>query len=111
VSRHPTPPTDDRRSERRPADGVPGVLPDGGTPSTDPDSRSHEAADEDAESRFRDLFVDITGTDELVERQRPEGSSRLVGAADDGETVAEYVTDAARDDGLDDTRSNAEPER
>lgn len=108
---HPTPPTDDHRSERRPADGTPDVLPDGGTPSTDPDPRFREAATEDAESRFRDLFVDITGTDELVERQRPDSSSRVVGAADDGETVAEYVTDAARDDGLADTRPKAEPER
>ena len=111
MSHHTTSPTDDRRSERGREDGVPGLLPDGGTPSTDPDPRSHETPAEDAESRFRDLFVDITGTDELVERQHPEGSSRLVGATDDGETVADYVTDAARDDGLADTRPNAEPER
>ena len=70
MSRHPTPPTDDRRSERWPADGVPEVLPDGGTPSTDPDPPSREAADEDAESRFRDLFVDITGTAEYQYRLR-----------------------------------------
>ena len=54
------------------------------------------------QQRLRSLFVEVTGTDELVEEQERDSPTRHVEAAD-GVAVSEYVTTVAKDDGLTDT--------
>jgi len=101
-----TPSNRDRHTDRPREDGVVRVRTDGGRPSTGPPD---EAAGND-QSRFQTLFVDITGTKTIVERQTCGGSSRMLDEAGDDDTVSEYLTEIAREDGLADTRSNPEPE-
>lgn len=67
------------------------VSTDGGTPENDPDDRGR---------RLQEIFVDVTGTDELVEKQDAPIQSRYL---DDDASVSGYVTTLARDDGLTDT--------
>lgn len=60
------------------------------------------AAVEDREDRhqeLRDIFVAATGAEEFTERQEQRTTSKVV--AEEG-SVAEFVTDAAKADGLGD---------
>lgn len=56
--------------------------------------------DADHVARLGELFVSVTGTESIRERQQP-GLRRTI-AADGSEGVSAYVTGAARAHGLDD---------
>lgn len=68
------------------------------------------AGDDGQRQRLRSLFVDVTGTEVLVERQERDGHSRVVGVADGrpAGTLSEYVAEMARTDGL--SEAFAEPD-
>jgi hypothetical protein len=68
-------------------------------PESKPDSLDAEESTE--QGRLHALFVDVTGTEEVVaERESTAGSRYLEDATTD---VSTYVTDIARNDGLADT--------
>ena len=60
--------------------------------------------DGDRQRRLQSLFVDVTGTDELVERRSDSESSRRIDDGDESD-LSEYVTAVARNDGLSDAIS------
>lgn len=110
---HTTSPTTRKRSDDQPRDvDYPRVRTDGGTPATtEPTDHSDDRDAEGGRSRFQSLFVELTGTEEVVERQHPDSPSRLLDDDDDASGgISDYLTDIARDDGLADTRSNPEPD-
>jgi hypothetical protein len=72
-----------------------GRQPSGAGAGSDPPPDDGEAE----HSRLQSLFVDLTGTEKLVEKREPMMDSRCLG---EGATVSDYVTEAARNDGLDD---------
>lgn len=59
---------------------------------------------------LRTIFVTVTGTDEIVEKQEQRGSSRLVEANEEAtaETAPEYVAAMVKADGLSDALSEPE---
>jgi hypothetical protein len=106
------PPTRERSTERQRELERSRARTDGGTPATTESThRAEEGQDGgDEQSRFQSLFIDITGTEEIVERQHYEGS-RVLNGEDGTSSVSDYLTDIAQDDGLSETRSNPEPDR
>lgn len=79
------------RGRRGPGDGETAqVETDGGEESTDLQQR-----------RLQTLFVDVTGTEEVVDEQEETDSSRPVDG--DATAVSEYVTTVLSEDGLSDT--------
>ena len=73
---------------------------------TDPDGEDGPSHD-----HLEAIFVNVTGTETLVEEQTQDGSaSREVGVDADGrsQTLSEYVSTMVRDDGL--TEAFAEPD-
>jgi hypothetical protein len=101
-----------KHSDDRPRDvDHPRVRTDGGTSATtEPTDHSDDRDAESRQSRFQSLFVELTGTEEVVERQHPDSPSRLLEDADENGGISDYLTDIARDDGLSDTQSNPEPD-
>lgn len=104
------PPTHERSTDRQREDSPSRVRTDGGTSSTEPRDRPEEGEFESEQARFQALFVDITGTEELVERQHRD-SPRVLDEDGRNGSVSDYLTDIARDDGLAETRSNPEPDQ
>jgi len=56
---------------------------------------------ETEETDLRALFLDVTGTEEVVEERESAVESRYL--EDSTRPISEYVTDVARNDGLSDT--------
>lgn len=105
------PPTRERSTEQQPELGRSRARTDGGTPATTESmDRAEERDDGGEQSRFQSLFVDITGTEEIVEQQHYEGPRVLNEEGGTG-SVSDYLTDIAQDDGLSETRSNSDPDR
>lgn len=74
---------------------------DASAEKTESVSDSFDADASAEQGRLRALFVDVTGTEEVVtERESTAGSRYLENAATG---VSAYVTDIARNDGLADT--------
>lgn len=99
--------TDGGHPEERPTecDGAP--TGGDGTP-TETTGTATETAGRDSErtpgtrqQQLQELFLDVTGTDRLVEEQDATIQSRYLDGGDDGR-VSGYVTNLARDDGLSD---------
>lgn len=63
---------------------------------TGPDSE-----ESDEQGRLQALFLDVTGTEEVVDERESTAGSRYL--EDDATDVSGYVTDVARNDGLEDT--------
>ena len=55
----------------------------------------------DGQKQLRELFCDVTGTDEVTEQQKADDRRFVRGGSDD--SLAGDVADVAREDGLDDT--------
>lgn len=75
---------------------VPGqALTDGGEATAD-------EQEEHGSGKLGSIFVDVTGTEEVVAEQDDDGSTRQL--TDDGsQSVSEYVSAVTRDDGLSDS--------
>lgn len=77
------------------------------TPMTDGGEESLKATPPARLNQFRTLFVDVTGTEEVVDEQHVAVASREID--DDAASIATYVAAVTKDDGLTDTID--EPER
>lgn len=75
------------------------LVTDGGEESVTVDSDGKQ-------TRFQTLFVDITGTEEVVARQEVAVASHVID--DDTTSISAYVTDVAKEDGLVDTIDGVE---
>jgi len=62
---------------------------------------SSPVGSEDRQRSLQSLFIDVTGTEELVETRSDTTSARQVEDSDES-TVSEYVTAVAKNDGLSD---------
>lgn len=80
------------------------AITDGGQTTHDSD----EITDEISERRgLEDIFVDLTGTEEVVDEQERERQTKHL--ADDSEhSVSEYISTAARNDGLSESLPDSE---
>lgn len=87
------PRTDQDRLRRVSTDGG---LPAGTATDTDGPETQH---DNDQQQHLQNLFLDVTGTDKLVEKQDATIQSRYLDEDEDS-LVSGYVTSLARDDGL-----------
>lgn len=76
---------------------------------TDGGKEAATAASDAQETRFQTLFVDLTGTEEVVTEQAAEISSHEID--DDTTSISTYVTDVARKDGLTDTIDEPDSDR
>ena len=92
------------RSASAPVSSPP-VSTDGGTTQGEYDEPS-EGTD-DRQERFRELFTEVTGTEEVTETRDVTIQTRYIDNREDG-SVSQYVTSLARDDGLSDTLSDPE---
>ena len=80
------------------------VSTDGGS-TREGDDEPSERADE--QERFKELFTEVTGTEEVTEQRDATIQTRYIDHREDG-SVSQYVTSLARDDGLSDTLSDPE---
>lgn len=82
------------------------AVPDGGSPA----SGDAEVRDASHHERLRDIFVNVTGTDSVVEQQDEGLASRTTTVIDgtQGEVLSESLVATFRDDGLSETY--AEPD-
>lgn len=71
-----------------------------------PERETEESA---SYKHLRGLFLDVTGTDTIVEKQDESLSSRCVTEQSTSGTLSEYVTDMAQKDGLADTLAEPDP--
>lgn len=79
---------------------TPRVSTDGGTPIEESQSSSKQR-------RLSQIFEEVTGTVQFVETEKQSTGSRYAGS-DRHPTVSEYVTAAAREDGLSDAITTPE---
>jgi hypothetical protein len=94
-------PDSDGSREEAESPGVPATAP--GAVRTE-DGTPAGSEPRDRQRRLQSLFVDVTGTDELIERRSDSGSSRRIDDGDESD-LSEYVTAVARNDGLSDAIS------
>jgi len=92
------------RSASAPVSSPP-VSTDGGTAQGEYDEQSERT--EDRQERFRELFTEVTGTEEVTETRDVTIQTRYIDDREEG-SVSQYVTALARDDGLSDTLSDPE---
>lgn len=64
----------------------------------------------DEKKHLQNLFVAVTGTDEVIEEQQKNPSKRPISHTED-ETLTGYVAEVALQDGLEDTVSEPDTER
>jgi hypothetical protein len=68
-----------------------------------------ETEESSSYKHLRGLFLDVTGTDTIVETQDESLASRCVTEQSTSGTLSEYVTDMAQKDGLADTLAEPDP--
>lgn len=79
------------------------AIADGGQTDCDQTERSNSKG-------LGTIFVDITGTEEVVDEQELDRPTRHLSSDDEDNAVSEYLSTVTRDDGLADSLPDGQPE-